>query len=369
MPEGGAAPQRAEPCSHRGPGKLCPISKTPCMGECVYADILADINLGIIGLDTARTEVFYQNKLAVELFKGTIRPKDYRAIAALLLADAGESIAAADATTSRRLRYGNRFLGFTIYRISETLLWIYVSDITEKTRLGAIAEAVNTMNNLGYIFSGIRHELGNPVNSIKTTATVLKQNIDGYTKETVVQYVDRILADLNRVEVLLRDLKNFSMYENPEVTDVDLPAFVENLVAMSRRDFARAQIRIKTLLRPEADRVRADPRALQQVMLNVMTNAADALKGRPEPLIVISTRRLDDRIVIKIHDNGCGIPADQRKYLFIPFSTTKAKGTGLGLVIIQKMLAKMGGTVEIESTEGEETTVALNLPLGDATGA
>lgn len=369
MPEEITTSPAAEPCAHRGPGRLCPISKTPCMGECVYADILADINLGIIGLDTAREEVFYQNKLAVEIFRGAIRPKDYGAIAALLLAEAGETLPGIDATAARKLRFGTRFLGFTIYRISETLLWIYVSDITEKTRLGAIAEAVNTMNNLGYIFSGIRHELGNPVNSIKTTATVLKQNIGGYTKETVVQYVDRILSDLTRVEVLLRDLKNFSMYENPQAADVDLPAFVENLVAMSRRDFAREQIRIKTLLRPEARHVRADPRALQQVMLNVLTNAADALRGRPEPQIVISTRRLDDRIVIRIRDNGCGIPEEQRKHLFIPFSTTKAKGTGLGLVIIRKMLAKMGGTVEIESTEGVETTVTLNLPLGEAPDA
>jgi signal transduction histidine kinase len=339
------------------------------MGECVYADILADISLGIIGLDTARQEVFYQNKLAVEIFRGTIRPKDYRAIAALLLPEAGEALSGEELAAARRLRYGTRFLGFTIYRISETLLWIYVSDITEKTRLGAIAEAVNTMDNLGYIFSGIRHELGNPVNSIKTTATVLKQNIDGYSKETVVQYVDRILGDLTRVEVLLRDLKNFSMYENPEVTDVDLPALIENLVAMSRRDFAREQIRIKTLLRPDAERVRADPRALQQVLLNVMTNAADALHERPEPEISISTRRLDGRVVITVRDNGCGISEEQRKHLFIPFSTTKTNGTGLGLVIIRKMLAKMGGTVEIQSSHGVETVVTLNLPAGAAARA
>lgn len=362
MPEGRTASAAAEPCSHRGPGKQCPISKTPCMGECVYADILADINLGIIGLDAARQEVFYQNKLAVEIFRGTIRPKDYRAIAGLLLPAAGEALSGTEPTAARMLRYGTRFLGFTIYRISETLLWIYVSDITEKMRLGAIAEAVNTMNNLGYIFSGIRHELGNPVNSIKTTATVLKQNIDGYSKETVVQYVDRILSDLNRVETLLRDLKNFSMYENPAVTDVDLPAFVENLVAMSRRDFAREQIRIRTLLRPEAQRVQADPRALQQVLLNVLTNAADALHERPEPEIAISTGCLDDRVVITVRDNGCGIGEEQRKHLFIPFSTTKAKGTGLGLVIIRKMMAKMGGTVEIQSSPGVETVVTLNLP-------
>jgi hypothetical protein len=67
------------------------------------------------------------------------------------------------------LRIGKQFIGYTIYLISEVYFWVYVSDITEKVRLNAIAEAVNTMNNLGYIFSGIRHELGNPINSIKTT--------------------------------------------------------------------------------------------------------------------------------------------------------------------------------------------------------
>jgi len=369
MPEGGSSVTQLAPCSHRGPGKLCPISRTPCMGECIYADILANISLGIIGLDTARKEVFYQNKLAIELFKGSIQPKDYRAITGLLLADAGESLDGVDAMVSRKLRYGNRFLGFTVYRISATLLWIYVTDITEKMRLGAIAEAVNTMNNLGYIFSGIRHELGNPINSIKTTATVLKQNIEGYSKDTVVQYVDRMLSDLTRVEVLLRDLKNFSMYENPEVSDLDLPAFIENLVAMSQFDFAREGIQIKTLLRPNAGRILADPRALQQVLLNVLTNAADALRGRPEPEIMISTQRLDGRVVIRVWDNGCGFPESQRKLLFIPFSTTKTKGTGLGLVIIQKMLAKMGGTVEIESVEGVETSVTINLPGGAPAGA
>ena len=364
MPEGIPAAPAAESCFRRGPGMPCPIGETPCTGTCVYAEILGDISLGIIGLDTARREVFYQNKLALEILRGAIRPKDYPAIAALLLPDTGESPSTPEPATSRQVRQGTRILDVTIYRISETLLWIYVSDITEKTRLGAIADTIATMNNLGYIFSGIRHELGNPVNSIKTTATVLKENIEVFTDETAVQYVNRILADLSRVESLLLDLKNFSMFENPEVIDIDLPAFIENLVATSRRDFARERIRFKTLLRPEAELVRADPRALRQVMLNVLANAADALGERPEPEIAIGTQVLDGRILIRVRDNGRGIPEDVRKYLFIPFSTTKTKGTGLGLVIIRKLLASMDGTVDIESTAGLETTVTINLPRG-----
>jgi signal transduction histidine kinase len=338
------------------------------MGECVYADILEQISLGIIGLDLERREVFFQNRCAIDIFMGNICPKDFRGLSTLLLGGGGRAIDDGG-TTVGKLRYGSRFLGYSVYRISESLLWIFVSDITEKTRLAAVAEAVNTMNNLGYIFSGIRHELGNPVNSVKTAATVLKQNLGSFSRETVAEYVDRMLADLNRVEVLLRDLKSYSMYEAPETRDVDLPGLVENLVAMSRRDFARERIRITTILRPEAGRVRADPRALQQVLLNLMTNAADALRGRPDQEIAISTRLIDGRVLVTIRDNGCGIPEEQRKHLFIPFSTTKTTGTGLGLVIVQKMLAKMGGTVEIESAAGIGTAVTINLPQGAASRA
>ena len=65
-------------CAHRESGRNCPISKTPCLGECIYANILDDISLGIIGLDTARKEVFFQNKQAIEIFKAFIKPKDYQ---------------------------------------------------------------------------------------------------------------------------------------------------------------------------------------------------------------------------------------------------------------------------------------------------
>jgi hypothetical protein len=67
-------------CEHRSTGRNCPISKTPCLGECIYANILEEIHLGIIGVDTSRKEIFFQNKLALEIFGMTIRPRDYAAL-------------------------------------------------------------------------------------------------------------------------------------------------------------------------------------------------------------------------------------------------------------------------------------------------
>lgn len=353
----------AKTCSHRALGSDCPISKTPCLGECIYASILDEIGLGILGLDIKKQEVFFQNKLAQELFKDIAQPKDYRALAALLLANQVLPTRPAQVSEPRRLQLGRRFVGYSIYFISESYLWIYLSDITEKMRLNAIAEAVNSMNNLGYLFSGIRHELGNPVNSIKTTITVLKKNLASYSKETVAEFVDRVISDLNRVEMLLKNMKSFSMYEHPECIEVSLEPFLANVLSIVERDFGAKRIRIRTAIGPGAERALFDPRAMQQVLLNLLTNACDAFEETRFPEITLAARRDADRVVIEIIDNGRGIPEEQKRHLFKPFSTTKPHGTGLGLVIVKNMLLKMNAIVEIESQEKVGTTVALSLPL------
>jgi signal transduction histidine kinase len=350
-------------CAHKESGRNCPISKTPCLGECIYADILDDINLGIVGFNIQRKEVFFQNKLAVEMFRKTVKPKDYEGLAALLLSDITLPITSAQTAESRTIPYGRKFIGYSIYVISESYLWIYLSDVTEKMRLNSIAEAVNTMNNLGYIFSGIRHELGNPINSIKTSITVCKKNLQSYSKERVGEFIDRVLSDITRVETLLKDLKNFSMYENPECGEVLMGPFMDNLLAMVDRDFTAKDIKIKTIIRPGAEHGFFDARALQHVMLNILTNACDALEGIISPEIAIAVFRIGDRLLVKIRDNGKGISEEQKMHLFKPFSTTKSHGTGLGLVIVKKMLLKMDGMIEIESQEGDGTTVTLDLPV------
>jgi C4-dicarboxylate-specific signal transduction histidine kinase len=262
------------------------------------------------------------------------------------------------------VQYGKKFIGYTVYRIADHYLWIYASDVTEKMRLDAIAESVNTMNNLGYIFSGIRHELGNPVNSMKTTITVLKNNIRNYTSDMVVEYIDRVMSDIHRVEYLLKELKTFSMFEHPEIRNVDMVAFMKDLFTMVERDFEPRGIRFKMIFRPEVGYGHVDPRAFQQVMLNILTNAADALEGRGSPEIAVTMFKSAGRILVKVKDNGCGMTGEYQKNLFKPFTTSKTNGTGLGLVIAKKMMSKMDGTVEVEGKENLGTVVTLNLPEG-----
>ena len=237
-------------------------------------------------------------------------------------------------------------------------------DITEKIRLESIAEAVNTMNNIGYIVSGIRHEVGNPVNSIKMALNILKLNLHSYSPEAVLDYIERSLGELSRIEYLLRNLKSFNMYENPELQNVEIASFMDKLLSLVRDDFTRKGVSVDTDIRSGARTCHADPRALQQVLLNILANAADACEGREGAKILISVSNASGIILIRVADNGRGMTEEQHKDLFKPFYTTTAHGTGLGLVIARKMLAKMKGTIRVKSKPDEGTVADIFIPEG-----
>ncbi len=238
-------------------------------------------------------------------------------------------------------------------------------DITEKIRLESIAESVNVMHNIGYIFSGIRHELGNPVNSMKVSLRVLGSKLGQYCDTTVEKYVERSLTELSKIEYLLKTLKSFNAYETLDSREVKLDFFMDSFLELMRDDFGQKGIEIESCLDPEANSVKADPRALQQALLNVVTNASDSFPaGQADKKIRIETGVADNKntVSISVTDNGSGIPEEQLKHLFEPFFTTKPQGNGLGLVITKKMISRMDGTISVMSGPREGTSVLITLP-------
>jgi len=235
-------------------------------------------------------------------------------------------------------------------------------DLTEKLRLESIAEAVNTMNNIGYVFSGIRHEIGNPINSIKANLELMKKKLEA-GNNNIIENLSRSQSELARIEYLLLALKNFNMYEALHPSEIEVRPFVTNFSKLMTEDFGRKGIRLTVELEEAAGSVRADPRALQQVLLNIVTNAADALEGVKEPRIALAVTAADpDMVRIRVADNGQGLSDEQKKEIFKPFYTTKPHGTGLGLVLSKKMVSKMGGYLKIDGSPGQGTNVDIFLP-------
>ncbi len=350
-----------ESCQGSG---LCPISKTACPGICVYSKIFDNIDLGIIVFDLAKEEVTFANPCAVDLLELGDKPYDYPSLKSLLLAQSQLSFGLW-AGQNFDLQLHDKLLGYSIYPIpGERFVWAFIRNITEKMRLESIANAVNTMDNLGYVFSGIRHEIGNPINSAKMALSVLKENIYEFPIETILEFVERSMDELLRVESLLKSLRNINMYEKPVPESINLAKFLDRFISLVWEDFSNSGIRINTTFHPNAQFAFVDSRALQQVLLNIFTNAADAMVNSNKKIIDVSTICQHGFLWLRISDTGCGISQENRDDIFKPFFTTKTQGTGLGLVISRKMLAQMNCTIDIEANSEGGTTVAISIPEG-----
>lgn len=342
----------------------CPISSDACPGACIYEQILANIRIGILVFNLEKKDITFKNPEADRILDDLWPTKDYSLLQDSLFPDI-EKLGTAVMPPARSIKHGHRVYGFSGYHVSSNSLLIFVKDVTEKERLLSVAEAVETMNSLGYIFSGIRHEIGNPINSLKITMGILKQDYDDFSREMVMEYIDRAMGEIVRVEYLLRSLKNFNMIETPMIECVALPKFFHDFLSLVEGDFRKREISLLIEADPRVQCAMFDPRAMQQVLLNLTSNAADAIEHSLDRRIVISTAPAGGMVQIRVADHGSGIPSRQRAVLFKPFFTTKESGTGLGLVIAKKMLTKMNGTIEIESEEGMGTAVIVSLPAGN----
>jgi signal transduction histidine kinase len=339
--------------------RLCPISQGPCPGECIFARVMESQALGVVVLDLAGQSMIFANRSARALLAHAELAADYPTLHRLFIPAGGEEPSGAE-SRPEPLRLGTRLIGFTRYR-EGPFAWFLVRDITAKARLESIAEAVESMNNIGYVFSAVRHELGNPVNSIKAALSVLRANLETYSLDTVAEYLDLLSGEVGRLENLLRSLRTFSLYERPEITDVEMEAFLRAFASLVSAECRRRALALAVDV-PRDVWAACDPRALQQVLLNLFANAADAVERCDEPRIRLSAGNADGLVTLRFEDNGCGMDAEQLRNLFRPFHTTKERGTGLGLVISRKMITRMSGTISLESAPEVGTAVTITLP-------
>jgi signal transduction histidine kinase len=226
----------------------------------------------------------------------------------------------------------------------------------------SVVEAANLTDKLGYIFSGIRHEIGNPVNSIKVALSVLRKNLEQYDQATVADFLERSLLEVARIEYLLKALKNYSLFESPDIQRLRIDTFMDNFVPLIRDEFERRQVELRVMCADDVGWALADPRALHHVLLNLLTNAADAVEGREDGRVIVSVMKSGHWVEVKVDDNGHGISEADQKNLFRPFFTSKKNGTGLGLVIVQKMLRKMQSRINVTSYKGCGATVTIAIP-------
>ena len=221
---------------------------------------------------------------------------------------------------------------------------VIASDLTHMRRLESLAAAHSLTDNIGSVFSGIRHELGNPINSIKMALRVLSS--DRLTPDRRKSYLEKMGEQVERVEFLLHSLRSFSLFEKPDLQTFKLFTFVEDFRNLVAADVRRRETTLKLVPPDEEVRVRADQRALQQILLNLLNNSVEAprsthVRHEVEIRFEFQARSVD----LIVADNGTGIHAEDQASIFLPFFTTKENGSGLGLAICRRLATNMNATL------------------------
>ncbi len=325
-----------------------------------YGQILENIDVGVLVLDLVERRIDYRNPVFFSVVHDPKLNDSFERLEGLIL-DGLEMPEVGAA--SLMIPYQDRTFGCSVYRLGERYRCVFIRDISEKVRLESIAQAVNTTDNIGLIFSGVRHEIGNPLNSLKMALSVLRSNLDQFDRQTVLEYIDRGLADIGRVEFLLKSMKSFAVFERIELHPVDLEGFLQQFLALLKHEFEQRGIVLRYEPKGELLQVLIDKRALHQALLNLIVNATDALAGTVDPEIHVFAEERDQLVRLVVSDNGRGISEEQKKHLFQPFNTSKEGGNGLGLVITRKLLAQMNADISIESSLGNGTLAMISLPV------
>jgi two-component system NtrC family sensor kinase len=216
---------------------------------------------------------------------------------------------------------------------------------------------------LGRLSAGVAHEINNPLAGILIYAELLQREME--TEVQGKEFVGEIISQTMRCQQIVNRLLEFSRHSLGERTHVDLNNIVDRCVELIMHQALFHNIQVVRDLNPELPRFIGDPGQLQQVLTNLLINAADALQG--QGTITISTRPNPGRdgVSLTFSDTGPGIPAEIRDKIFEPFFTTKpvGKGTGLGLSIVYSVIQRHGGTIDVDSKPGEGTTFTIRLPM------
>jgi two-component system NtrC family sensor kinase len=237
-------------------------------------------------------------------------------------------------------------------------------DVTEERRLAEQLLQREKLAAIGQLVSGVAHELNNPLTGIIAFTQLLQSSSDATAEQ--LDSIATICREAKRAAKIVSNLLLFARQRHPERAATDLNTVVLDTLELRRYVLRTQQVEVITDLDEALPETWADPFQLQQVMLNLITNAEQALRGHEGvKRITLRTRRQRSKLVVSVSDTGPGILPDQIDQVFNPFFTTKqvGEGTGLGLSISDGIVRQHGGQISVRSSPGQGTTFSIELPL------
>jgi len=215
---------------------------------------------------------------------------------------------------------------------------------------------------IGRLAAGVAHEINNPLTSILSLSMLLQKGLPA--DDARHEDLDVIVAETTRCREIVKNLLDFARERPSAKTRVDLNQVIRETLVLTRKYEGMDKVTLETRLSAEPQWVSGDPKQLQQVFTNLVTNAAEAVETRGTITLTTDEDSSGGFVVAEVQDTGKGMPKEVVSRAFEPFFTTKGarKGTGLGLSVTLGIVRKHDGTIDLDSTEGVGTVVRVTLP-------
>ena len=288
----------------------------------------------------------------------------------------------------------NMFLGRRLDLLSATMSQVEAGDLSVRVRdassdeLGRLGKSFNAMVErlaearrqledrhaeqirraqslaaLGTMAAGIAHELNNPIAGMQNCVRTLIRG--KWDKTRLAQYLEMLQEGLERIGRTVGQLLNFAREAKPQVTRVSLRPLLERCLTLLGHEITARQVATSLRLDGRVSDILGDPHQLEQVFLNVIMNAIEAMPNGGRLDLSVRERRDPRFVQVAVVDTGVGIPPEHLPRIFDPFFTTKevGKNTGLGLSVSYGIVRTHGGYIDVESTVGNGTTVRVDLPV------
>lgn len=224
-----------------------------------------------------------------------------------------------------------------------------------------IAQA-ERLASLGKLSAGVAHEINNPLGAVLALTALTLEDLK--PDDPARENLEEVLRQAERCRNIVRGLLEFARQSEPHVEPLDLNKVVEETLALVARQSMFFNVTVVKDLDPQLPRVMGDRAQLQQVFMNLLLNAVQAMEERGT-LTLASRSTSDGFVEVSVTDTGCGIPPDKLGRIFDPFFTTKpsGKGVGLGLSIAYGIVSKHGGDIRVQSEVGKGSTFTVRLPV------
>jgi PAS domain S-box-containing protein len=245
---------------------------------------------------------------------------------------------------------------------------ILVDDITERVSLETQLTQADKLSSIGLLAAGVAHEINTPLAVICSYAQMLSKQLKGDARLAPV--LDKITQQSFRAAEIANGLLNFSRTSSTEFRNTDLNQVIRDTLSLLEHQFKTAQIEVDLELAGDLPLIHGNPGKLQQVFLNLLLNAKEAMQGGGRLRVATIANDRENYIAALVSDSGSGIAPEHLKRIYDPFFTTKTtprpgdrRGTGLGLSVSYGIIQEHAGKIHVESAVGAGTTFHLEFPL------